>query len=182
MLAAVIQMVRSPDHIPAPVGINTSASHETFSTLEGLVESAKPASWTINSKAINQYLETTIEMKPVGFGDSSLRAQFQRAFLILRKGSLALCVEQKFLNTPFYFLLEIEPVSTESGLDAKPVGGAIGRLPIHPILLPSFHRFFQPTIAGLAQPLELLKKAKSAAITPDDATLQWPGTENSSRH
>lgn len=177
-LATVIQMVRSPDNIPSPVGINTSAAHETFSTLEDLAASPKAISWTLNSKAINQFLETTIEMKPGSSGNSNLSARFQRAFVILRKGSLALCVDQKFMNANLYFLLEVEPVITDSGLGAKPVGGAIGRMPVHPVLLPVFLRLFEPTISGLAQPLNLLRKAKSVAITPDDATLQWSGTGN----
>ena len=177
-LAAVVQMVRSPDNVPAPLGINTSAAHETFSTLEDLVASPKAISWTLNSKAINQFLETTIEMKPGSSGNSNLSARFQRAFIILHKGSFALCVDQRFMSSNLYFLLEVEPVITDSGLGAKPVGGAIGRMPVHPALLPVFLRLFEPTITGLAQPLDLLKKAKSVAITPDDATLQWPGTGN----
>lgn len=177
-LAALIQMVRPPDNIPSPVGINTSAAHETLSTLTELVASPRAISWTVNSKAINQFLETTIEMKPADSGVSNLSARFQRAFVKLRKGSFALCIDQKFMNTNLYFLLEIQPVVTSAGLDAKPVGGAIGRLPVHPALLPVFLRLFEPTITGLSQPLGLLKKAKSVTITPDDATLQWPGTGN----
>ncbi|MEI8311137.1 MAG: zinc ribbon domain-containing protein, partial [Verrucomicrobiota bacterium] len=63
-LACLIQMVREPDSIPAAVGIDTAAAHETFSTLKELGASPKPISWTVNAKAINQYLESTIEMKP----------------------------------------------------------------------------------------------------------------------
>jgi len=176
MLACLIQMAREPDNVPAPVGADTLAAHETFSTLKDLGASPKAISWTINSKAINQFLESTIEMKPNDAGVSSLSARFQRAFIKLKKGSFALCVDQKFFGTHLYFLLDFDPVTSASGLGAKPVGGAIGRMPIHPALMPVFLRLFEPAITGLAQPLELLKKAKSVTITPDDATLQWPGT------
>lgn len=176
MLASLIQMVREPDNIPAPVGTDTSAAHETFSTLKDLGSSPKAISWTINSKAINQFLESTIEMKPSDAGNSALSARFQRAFVKLNKGSFVLCVDQKFFGTHLYILLDVKPESTATGLGAKPAGGAIGRMPIHPVLMPVFLRLFEPTITGLSQPLELLKKAKSVTITPDDATLQWPGT------
>ena len=177
-LACVIQMVRAPDNIPDAVGIDTSAAHETFSTLKELVISTKPISWTINSKAINQFIESTVEMKSSDAGSPALSARFQRAFVKLSKGSFSLFIDQKFLGTHLYFVLALEPDSTKSGLEARATGGAIGRMPVHPVLMPAFLRLFQPTIAGLSQPLELLKKAKAVTITPDDATLQWPGTGN----
>ncbi|MCK9588698.1 MAG: hypothetical protein M0Q93_04940 [Terrimicrobiaceae bacterium] len=175
-LACVIQMVRPPDDIPDVVGIDTAAAQETFTTLRDLVGSTKPVSWTVNGKAINQFLETTIQMKPGDAGLSAISARFQRAFVRLRSGSFALYIDQKFLDTHLYFGLELEPGVAGSGLEVTPTGGAIGRLPIHPALTPVFLRLFGPTITGLAQPLELLKTAKSVTITPNDATLQWPGT------
>ncbi len=175
-IACVIQMVRAPDNIPPAVGIDTAATHETFTTLKDLVGSPKPISWTVNSKAINQFLETTIEMKPANPGISGMSAIFQRAFVNLHHGNFSLSIDQKFLGTNLYFVMEFEPVVTGSGLSARPTGGAIGRMPVHPALLPVFLRLFEPTITGLSQPLECIKKAKSVTITPDDATLQWPGT------
>ena len=88
-LACVIQMVRAPDNIPDVLGIDTSAAHETFSTLKELGLSPKPISWTVNGKAINQFLESTIDMKPVGASMSAMSARFQRAFVKLDKGSFA---------------------------------------------------------------------------------------------
>ena len=175
-LACMIQMVRPPDNVPPAVGIDKAATHETFTTLQDLAASPKPISWTVNSKAINQFLETTIEMKPSDAGFSGMSASFQRAFVKLHRGNFCLAIEQKFLGTSLYFALDLEPVSTGSGLDARPTGGAIGRLPVHPALIPVFLRLFQPAITGMSQPLGLLKNAKSVTITPDDATLQWPGT------
>lgn len=176
MLACLIQMVREPDNIPAALGVDTAAARETFSTLKNLGASSKPISWTVNSKAINQYLESSIEMKPAEAGLSGLSARFQRAFVKLHKGNLTLYVDQKFLGADLYFFLDLEPENAGAGLKVKPTGGGVGRLPVHPLLMPVFLRLFEPTITGLSQPLEFLKKAKSAALTPDAATLQWPGT------
>ena len=175
-LACVIQMVRSPDNIPPATGIDTAAARETFTTLKDLVGSPKPISWTVNVKAINQFLETTIEMKPADSGISGMSASFKRAFVKLHRGNFSLLIDQKFLGTNLYFVMEFEPLATAAGLDARPTGGAIGRLPIHPALIPVFLRLFEPTITGLSQPLGCIKKAKSVTITPDDATFQWPGT------
>jgi hypothetical protein len=105
-----------------------------------------------------------------------MSASFQRAFVRLHRGNFSLSIDQKFLGANLYFVLEFEPVVTGAGLDARPTGGAIGRMPVHPALLPVFLRLFEPTITGLSQPLECIQKVKSVTITPDDATLQWPGT------
>ena len=175
-LACLIQMVREPDNIPAAVGVDTAAAHETFSTLKELGASSKPISWTVNAKAINQYLESTIEMKPGEPGISSMSARFQRAFVKLHKGSLTLYIDQKFIGADLYFFLNLEPEKAGPGVGVRPTGGGIGRLPVHPLLVPAFLRLFAPVISGVSQPLEFLKKAKSVTITPDDATLQWPGT------
>lgn len=180
MLACLIQMVREPDNIPAPVGVDTAASRETLSILKELAVSSKPASWTVNGKAINQFLESTIEMKPGAPGLSGMSARFQRAFVKLHGRAFTLCVDQKFLGADLYFLLDLQPEQTPDGLRVKPVGGGIGRMPVSPLLLPAFLRLFEPVITGVSQPLELLKKAKSVTITPDDATLQWPGTGTTS--
>lgn len=175
-LAAVIQMVRPPDNVPAPVGINSAAAHETFATLQDLAASPKEISWTVNSKAINQYLETTIEMKADGGGISKLSARYKRCLVQLHEGSFSLAIEQQFLGANLYFVLNLEPVSTGNGCEVKQLGGAIGRLPIHPSLLPVFLRLFQPTLDGLVEPMALLSQAKSVTVTPSDATLQWSGT------
>ena len=176
MLACLIQMAREPDNIPAAVGVDTPAAHETFSTLKDLVGSSKPVSWTVNSKAINQFLESSIEMRASETGLSALSARFQRAFVTLHKGNFSFYVDQKFLGANLYFFLNLEVEKSGAGTGVRPTGGGIGRLPVHPALIPVFLRLFEPAIAGLSKPLEFLKKAKSVTITPDDATLQWAGT------
>jgi hypothetical protein len=176
MLACLVQMVRQPDNIPAGVGADNLATRETFDTLKELATSQKPISWTVNGKAINQFLETTIAMQSGDSGPSLLRARFQRAFVRLHSGSFDFCVEQGFLGIDLVLLLHLEPEDSGTGMAAKPTGAAFGRLPVHPMLIPAFVRLFEPTLEGLSRPLEILRQAKSVKITPDDATLQWPGT------
>ncbi len=177
-LAAVVQMVRAPDNIPSVVGANTGAARETFATLKEVSESTKPIHWIVNAASINQYLETTIAMNS---GEASaLRAKFLRCFVILGNGNFSLGIDQQFLETHLYFLLKLEPVMAGTGMGARPVAGSIGRLPIHPSLLPAFQRLFKPTVEGLQPALKLLQRAKGIKLTPNDATLQWPDTKSSS--
>jgi hypothetical protein len=169
-------MAREPDNLPHAVGVDTAAAEETFSTLRELASSSKPISWTINRSAINQFLETTVAAKREGAAPSIFTAAFQRAFVRLKAGGGSLGIDQLFLGRNFYFLLDLQPESSNGRLAAKPIGGSIGRMPIHPALIPVFIRLFEPTIGALSQPLELVNRAQSVTITPDDAALQWPGT------
>ncbi|MEI6033803.1 MAG: zinc ribbon domain-containing protein [Verrucomicrobiae bacterium] len=176
ILAGLIQMAREPDRIPPRASANATAAKEAMVTLRELCASAKPASWTINQNAVNEFLATTIQMEASG-GAGSRGAQFQRAFIRFDAGRLDLGVEQQVLGRSLYFLLSVMPEPSGQGLGAKVVGGAIGRLPMPPLLLPVFMRIFQPTITGLAQPLGLLRQAKSVTIKPEDVTLQWAGPD-----
>jgi hypothetical protein len=176
ILAGMIEMVREPDRIPPRSSANAGAASETLDTLHALNSSTRPVSWTINQNAANEFLATTIEMESTDGGNNGLRATFQRAFVRLDTGRLTLGVEQQFLTRSFYFLLDAVPEPLPQGMGAKVVGGAIGRLPVPPVLLPVFMRFFQPTVAGLAQPLGLIRQAKSVTIKPEDVTLQWAGS------
>jgi len=173
ILAAVIQMAREPQGVPAAASASAAAVEETITTLRSSGESVRAISWTINQSAVNEFLATTIQMdSSAGTGG----AKFERAFVILNTGSLDLGIEQKLFGRSLFFLLNVTPEPTDAGLGARVTGGAIGRLPIHPRLLPVFMRFFDQTIAGLAQPLELLRGVKSAAVKPGDVTLQWAGS------
>jgi hypothetical protein len=175
VLAAVIEMAREPRGVPPGASANSAGAQETVATLRASGESVRPISWTVNQNAINEFLATTIQMdSSVGSGG----ARFERAFVILNSGSLDLGIEQKLLGRSLFFLLHVTPEPTDAGLTARVTGGAIGRLPIHPRLLPVLMRFFDQTITGLAQPLELLRGVKSAVLKPGDVTLQWAGSKS----
>lgn len=179
LLACLVQMCREPDGVPAPVGLDSAAASGSLSILKGLATAPTPSTWAISSRSANQFLETFIEMKPSGDGSRGLGAEFERAFVVLRSGSLALGIEEKFLGRNLYLLLNIQPQASGAGMEARFTGGSIGRLPVHPALVPFFIRIFQPTLEGLSQPVELLKRANEVTITPEDATLQWSGTGKS---
>lgn len=173
ILAGMIQMAREPDQIPPRSGASDTGARETLATLRELGSSTRPIRWTINQNAANEFLATTIQMEQ---SNSLLQVKFGRAFVRLDTGRLTCGIEQQFLGRSLYLLLDVVPEASPQGLDAKVVGGAIGRLPVPPALLPVFMRLFQPMITGLAQPLDLIRQAKSVAVTPTDVTLQWAGT------
>lgn len=176
ILAGLVQMVREPDQIPARSGASTAVATETVAALRELGSSTRPITWAIKQSAINEFLAATIQGETPSGADNWPRIKFERAFVRLESGRLALGIERSVLNRSLYVMLEVVPESLPQGLDAKVVGGTIGRLPVPPALLPVFLRLFQPTITGLTDTFDLIRKAKSVTVTPADITLQWAGT------
>ena len=176
ILAGMIQMAREPDGIPPRSSANAAVVRETFATLRQMSASPRPISWTVNQNAVNEFLATTIRMEASDLAGKGAAAKFRRSFVRFQTGRLTLGVEQEFLGRSLYFLADVVPAPTAQGMEAKVAGGAIGRLPVHPVLLPNFLRLFQPTITDLAQPLEVIRRAKSVTVQPADVTLQWAGS------
>jgi hypothetical protein len=176
ILAGLIQMAREPDRVPERSGASATKASETLATLRDLGSSTRPISWAINQNAANEFLATTIQMEPSGSTERAPWVKFGRVFVRLDADRLTFGIEQQFLNRSLYLLLDVVPETSPQGLDAKVVSGAIGRLRVPPALLPVFMRLFQPMITGLAQPLDLIRHAKSVTVTPADVTLQWAGT------
>lgn len=173
-LAAIIQMARTPDGIPPREGASVANARETLDQLRAAAASPLPTTWVINRTAINEFLVTTIQMESKG--GSGLSAQFQRTFVVLERGSFELGIEQRFLARSLYFLLRGVAEPGDSGMDVRWVGGSIGRLPVHPALLPALEYLYRPSFGGLAQAVEPLAGTRRVTISPADVTFEWPGT------
>ncbi len=180
VLAALIQMARLPDLIPVPVPRNAASASETLKVLRECSQAASMTSWTVNGKAVNEYLATTIIMQPTD-STSLLKAEFQRVFVMPESGWFEFGMEQKFFGLNLYFLLRGVSEKTEGGMTVRWVGGAIGRLPVHPRLLGALQILFRPTFQGLEQVLPLLANASAVEITPADVTIRWSGATPSGR-
>lgn len=181
ILAALVQIVREPDGVPPAAEVSTASAQETLASLKSMGDFDRPISWTINQKALNEFLASTIRMAPESIPSYGLGAEFQRAFVRLTPGRASLGIEQKFLTRSIYFLLDIEPQKSAGGLEAKVVGGGLGRLPMPAAILPMFQRLFEPTISALSQPLDAIRRADAVTIEAGDIKLQWDGTGSSQR-
>jgi len=177
ILAALIQMVRTPDAIPPAVPLNAAAAETTFATMRQCATSPSPGSWTVNEAAINEFIISTVQMQSSG-SKSSLQAEFRRAFVVLREGSAGYFVEQAMLGGNLFFELQFEPEVVSGHLQAKVIGAAIGRLPVHPSLAPLIMPLFRPSLSGLEQALDMLKNASGATITVNEVVVKWPGSSS----
>jgi len=178
IIAALIQMARTPDHIPPAVKPDAAGAQKTFEALQQCGSSPTSQTWTVNAGAINEFVISTIQMMPAS-QNSSLQAEFRRAFVKLHNAEVDFFIEQRFLASELYFRLGIVPESGPAGLTARVVGASIGRLPVHPALVPALMPVFKPSLAGLEQATTILKKASEVTITPTDVLIKWPGSTSS---
>lgn len=181
IIATLIQMARTPDNIPVAAAPNAAGAQKTFEALQQCAASPSSKTWTLNAGAINEFVISTIQMVPAS-QSSSLQAEFRRAFVKLNNGEVDFFIEQRFLTRDLYFRLGFVPETGTDGLTARVVGASIGRLPIHPALVPALMPVFNPSLAGLEQATTILHKASAATITPTDVLIKWPGSAPTSLH
>lgn len=180
-LAALVQILREPDGVPPVAAAGPAAAQQTLDALKKMENINGLISSTVHQNSLNGLLASTIRMAPANISTYGLGAEFQRAFVRLTPGRACLGIEQKFFTRSVYFLLDVEPQKSPAGLEAKVVGGAIGRLPMPAAILPTFQRLFQPTISALSQPLDAIRQADAVTIQAGDVKLQWDSTGSSKR-
>jgi len=176
-LACIVQGLRAPSGLPERKPPNQAVAQAQFDLLHFYLGSEYPLDAGIEASAVNTYLLAAVE--PVATTNVSwLGAKFQRAFVIYGEGAFDFVIEQKSLGHPIFYTLRMAPDGTPGALGVRTVGASIGRMPIHPMLLPLVHPIFESMLASLTQATELLQKAKGVVITPKIATFSWSGSKN----
>lgn len=173
-LAAIIQIARVPDGVPATQSANPAATSERMETLQAGASATQPSLWVVNEDAANEAIATIIQMKPDVSG-SPVNARFVRAAVSFDAGFFELFIQQKFLGRDLYLKLRGVVRPSGNGCTVEWVGGAAGRLPLAPALLQVYARLFEQVFLGLDQATGLLSRAGDIRFEPGKATVQWLG-------
>lgn len=174
ILAALVQILRAPDGIPAPRPANEPQAAQLLSLVKTFASSGAARTLDIPEAQANNFLQC--QVVPADSSEKALwKAQFKRAFVVYGENQFRLAVEQEVLGRPVFMYLDYIPASSAQGTSANVIGGGLGRLPVHPGLLPFFQGYFSTVIDALGDVLGTLSKASSVQITPDAARLSWGG-------
>jgi len=173
ILAVIVQAARTPDGMPAPQTPNEAQANKTFELLRSSSESPYARSYDLTQDQINNYLATHV-MAEKANSELPIRAEFQRAFVVVQPESLRVVVQQKQLGWPMYFYLDVAPAATGGG-EGTLIGGGIGRIRLSDKFAFLAKRFVKPIFDGLAQNLEPLNKANSVTLAPPVVKLSWSG-------
>lgn len=175
IIAAGIQMARQPENILPGITPNPANAAEVYNQIRSASTTSLQRNVVLAQIQVNNYLASRLVSAPDDGSAAFYKARFERLFVELGTGQYRMVVEQKLNKWPFYISLIQRPVSSASGLSVVSVGGAIGRLPIHPALMPYFEKLFSPNMLESLDVIRFLRTASSVAITPSHVVFTWTG-------
>ena len=155
--AAIIQMIRSPDLPEAPkspmLPVQISLDIESAAMTPGSPQ------LRYTEEQVNQYLGYSLKSKQTAL---SKYLTFGRAVVFFEQDLCRLTVERSLYGYPLCTSTYFSPSIQNDALVIKNRGGAIGRMPVHPMLM----EYSAPLFSDLATVVERERKsvAKMAAI------------------
>ena len=172
ILAAFIQMARQPDDVPPAQPANEVQAGQLLHTVQVFSGSNYARTVDISQAQANNYLAASIVPDPAT-SNSIFRADFSRAFVVIRSGELKFFVEQRLFGWPIYMYLITVPAPAGGKASLRVTGGGIGRMPITPRLMPLLEGIMRPVIASTSEAVTVLESADEILFAPSTAKLSW---------
>jgi hypothetical protein len=172
LLAVLIQMARPPDGVPPAQPPNEVQAGQLLHAVQVLSGSNYARTTDISQAQANNYLASSIVPDPAG-GKSIFRADFSRAFVVIKSGELEFFVEQRLFGWPIYMYLGAVPENSEGKSSLRVTGGGIGRMALHPRLMPLLEGIMRPVISSTSEAATVLETADEIVLTPAMARLSW---------
>lgn len=163
-VAALIQMARPP------AGVPKSLSKEDLLNAPPLVEgiedlqmSPSPQARQIPEATVNLYLASAVKAKDPNSGDL---VTFDRVFVSLGKDVIKITEEETAFGYKIYPAASYKLSISGGKLVATNVGGSLGRMPVHPMLMEYCTFAFDGLWASLQHEKSLLDNMQSVTLSP----------------
>lgn len=173
LFAVVIQMAREPNNVPPVQPANDLQAGQLMHAVQVLSGSNYARTMDISQDQANNYLASSIVPDPANTGISIFRADFSRAFVVIKSGEMDFLVEQRLYGRPIYMYLTAVPESSGGKSSLKVTGGGVGRMPLHPRLLPLLQGIMRPVTSSTSEAAAILETADEIVFTPSMARLNW---------
>ena len=158
--AAVVEILIPPDVPPAakseefPPQINLS--------LETLTESRQPQSVQFPEQGVNAYLASALKRKKEKLNHPLI--SFERAVVAFTEENCRVTMERSVFGCSIFTSCDYGVQIDGGKVTATPKGGAIGRMPIHPAVLPYAGFLFSDAVAVMDREHKLLNKVGSIQL------------------
>lgn len=140
VVALLIQILRPPDNVP-PAQQNVLA-RLIGSDFTDAVSSPTPVRLTLTQEEINGFLKNAIkESKDSGFLSSII--EFKRAYVILEPNQCHIGMEKSLWGWPIYLGTNYKLEIIEGKFVPTNIGGNLGRLAVHPLIMQGCDYLFQ---------------------------------------
>ena len=168
-VAALIQMVRPPDGVPpVPSKEDLLGAPQLLEQIEDAEMSPTSQAYRLQEQPINLYLATAVKAKS---DTSQDYFRFDRAFVDLGKDVIRITAQESAFGYPVYAGASYKLSIAGGKLVAVNVGGNVGRMPVHPMLMEYCGTAFQQLWAALQRERSLLDKLQGVTVQPDAFTI-----------
>jgi hypothetical protein len=163
-LAALIQMARPPAGVPkVPTKDDLLNAPPLVQGIEDLQMNPAPQKCNLQEGMINLYLASAIKTK----GDTSDDYfRFDRAFVNLGKDVIKITAQESIFGYPIYAGTSYKLAIAGGKIVATNVGGNLGRLPVHPMIMEYCGSAFDQLWAALQREKSLLDTMQSVSVQP----------------
>jgi len=163
-IAALVQIARPPGGVPpVPSKQDLVGAPPLIEQIEELQMIQASQQRSLPEQTINLYLASAIKTK----GDtSSDYFKFDRAFVNLGKDVIRVTAQESAFNYPIYAGASYKLSIAGGKLVADNVGGNLGRLPVHPMIMEYCGVAFQQLWDALQREKSLLDRMQSVSVQP----------------
>ena len=168
--AAVIQMISPPD-VPPPVKPLLLPSQINFD-LENAINYHRPAQIQYTEDQVNAYLSYALKSKQSALNKPLL--DFRRAIVGFGEGSVTITAEREFFGFSLYSSSSYKVVLHEGKLITSNNGGAIGRIPVHPVGMRLVDVIFGDLWSALDRERKLIAKMGAIEFHSKSVVLSAP--------
>jgi hypothetical protein len=163
-IAALIQAARPPMGVPKTYTKDDLANApQMVEDIEDLQMSPTPQARALPQDTINLYLASAVRNKGDTSGDYFT---FDRCFALLSKDVITITCQESAFGYPIYAGTSYKLSIAGGKLVATNVGGNLGRLPVHPMIMQYCSFAFDQLWAALDREKGLMDNMQSITITP----------------
>lgn len=158
--AALVEILIPPD-VPPPVKTETLPPQINLS-LENLAESKQPQTVQFSEENVNAYLANALKHKKDKL--AHLLLAFERATVQFSEANCRVTMERSIFGYSIFSSGDYDLQISNGKVIATPKGAAIGRMPIHPSVLPYAGFLFSDAVAAMDRDHKLLNKMGSIQL------------------
>jgi hypothetical protein len=164
--AAIIQMLLPPD---VPPRVKTGEFPPQINLdLENAATNHNPAPLPYTEAQVNAYLGSALKGRQAALNNI---LQFERAIVAFDEGSCRITAERSLFGFSFFTTTSAKVALKDGALNASNLGGHIGRLPIHPLLMKYADVIFADLWAALDRERKSVAKMSAIEFHPQAVVL-----------
>jgi transcription initiation factor TFIIIB Brf1 subunit/transcription initiation factor TFIIB len=159
--AAAVMVSLIPPDVPPAVKTETLPPQINLN-LETLTESRQPQTMQFSEQDVNAYLGNVMRRKKEKLEHPLLG--FERAILEFTEGNCRVTMERSIFGYSIFTSGDYDAEVKDGKITATPKSAAIGRMPIHPSLLPYAGFLFSDAVTAMDREHKLLNKVGSIQL------------------